>query len=722
MLGRAAAGPLVALIGATILVATLVPAPARAQDRATEACRTYVTADQPSAVAPASNPEEVERLVSAALQAALLEDHETATQLLQRGRRMAPSDPDVAYYLARAQLSAGDSSGAIASYCVYLGLAPNAPDRALVESTVAGLLDAVPAASVSGRTPATRATAPGSAFTRLEVYAVLGTLLALLLVLLAAGADGARALAHARGALIRRRKAVLGGIADGARRAARTTWMEHGLRDRGSPTRRLERLSEALERLGDREIATLERLEARLASGARALTRVVSRRERMEREKPGEAESLLESGDSIAIVVLLAIVAVAVVALNTILVRGAVAQALTGMDPFVFRGLDTSFWVALTIGLAALASGLLWYALEQTEPDSLHTALFRATPFFLVVGLTLIQVLAFNVVTGRLDIPARLDIERSSMMYPVLQFLVIMIGALIPLSLATTGYSLLVAVRRVRVAFGERSLRRALADRPEETLARIASHTERFQTELIRGFRSAAGVGGEDEESVALIVREEIAALQKTAPEVVAVRPTTEVLGPFLMDLGVIAAWALVVGHSFQLFALPGGGLDPIAWSIAALAACLSVTAGGIVAKRVLVGPAGLGTANPALPRGRPGKILLGLASAAGVLGGLVLLALAYGVRPLADSVALNLLYAGLLTVLLALAAAALDDAVVALGTLLRLAGHATVWLLAEIATVASVLAETALAGLALVASGGTGSRRKAGAGEAGAP
>jgi hypothetical protein len=272
-------------------------------------------------------------------------------------------------------------------------------------------------------------------------------------------------------------------------------------------------------------------------------------------------------------------------------------------------------------------------------------------------------------------------------------------------------------VRRVRIAFGERGLRKALSARPEETLRSIASHAGRFQQELIGGFRSAAGVGGDEEQSVALIVRDEIAALQKSSPDVVAVRPTTEVLGPFLLDLGVVVAWALVVGHAFQLFSQPGGGLDPLAWGVAALSACLAVTAAGIVAKRVLVGASGLAGATPALPRGRPGRILLGLAAAGGVLGALLLLALAYGVRPLTPGPLLNLLYAGLLTALLALASAALDDAVVALGTLLRLAGHATAWLFAELATAASFAVETGLAVLALIASGGAGSRRRAGEG-----
>ncbi|MEN8374364.1 MAG: hypothetical protein ABFS34_02830 [Gemmatimonadota bacterium] len=701
------------LAGGAILWALGASAePAAAQDRTTEACRAYVSAGGAVPVAPTSDPDEVERLVSAALQASLLEDHETAGQLLQRARRLAPSDPDVAYYMGRAQVAAGDSANAIASYCAYLNLAPNAPDRAVVQATVAGLLDGVPAPS-----PAVEASAPegsGLAFGRLEILAVVGVLLAILLALLAAGTDGSRVLTRARAYLAERRQRRVGSIAASARRGVSEAWLEHGLRDRGSPGRRLERLSEALERLGDREIATLERLEARLAAGARALTRVMVRRDTASGERSREGELIPRGGDSVAIVVMLAIVAVAVVALNTILLHDAVAQALPA--PSSLTGVDVALLVALGLGIAALGAGLLWYALESVEAASLHTLLFKLTPFLLVFGLTTVQVLAYTVVSGRLDIPGRLDVEPGTMLYPVLSYLVVLIGGLIPLSLATTGYSLFNGLQRARVATSERRLQRALADRPEETLARIAEHTERFHHELIHGFRDAAGIGGEDEESVALIVREEITALQRTAPAAVAVRPTTEVLGPFLLDLGVVAAWALVVGHAFQLFSRPGGGLDPVAWGIAALAAALAVTAAGIVAKRVLFGRAGLGT-TPSLPRGRPGKLVLGFAAACGLLGGLLLLALAYGLQPLSSGPTLNLLYGGLLTLLLALAAAALDDAILALATLLRMTGHGSVWLLAEIAAGASFVAEAALATLALVASGGAGSRRE-GAGE----
>jgi hypothetical protein len=709
--GRRAPGRTFAALAALAAVGLGAPSGAAAQERSDDACQVYLTAEGTPPVAATTTPEEVERLVSGALQATLLEDHETAVQLLERARRLAPADPDVAYHLGRTRVAAGDSSGAIAAYCAYLSLAPNAPDHDHVEDAVGELLEAVPAAAVA-ETPARRAGGTTSGFGRFELFALLGTLLAMILVLLAAGSDGARALAYARGSLIKRRRNALGDLVASARRGMARAWMEHGLRDRSSTGRRLERLSHAIERLGDREIATLERLEARLAAGASALTRVLGRAE-LEAEPRRDGRLLVAGGDSIAIVVLLAVVSVAVVALNTVLVRGAVAQALADSTDFMFAGLDASFWVSLALGLAALAAGLRWYALEDTEPESLHTVLFKATPFVLVIALTAVQVLGYMVVSGRLDIPGRLAIERDSLFYPVLEFVVVAIGALIPLSLATTGYSLLVGVRRVRVAFAERGLRKALSTRPEDTLARIAAHAGRFQEELIGGFRSAAGLGGEEEESVALIVREEIAALQKTTPDVVAVRPTTEVLGPFLLDLGVVVAWALVVGHAFQLFSQPGGGFDPLAWGVAALSACLAVTAAGIVVKRVLLGASGLAGASPALPRGRAGRVLLGIATASGVLGAALLIALSYGIRPLSPGPLLNLLYAALLTLLLALASAALDDAVVALGTLLRLAGHAAVWLFAELATAASFVAETGLAVLALVASGGAGSRRR---------
>ncbi|HSM34966.1 MAG TPA: tetratricopeptide repeat protein [Longimicrobiales bacterium] len=710
--GRRAPGRAFAALAVLAAVGLGGPTPLAAQERADDACRVYLTAEGTPPVAATPTPEEVERLVSGALQATLLEDHETAVQLLERARRLAPADPDVAYHLGRTRVAAGDSSGAIAAYCAYLGLAPNAPDHDHVADAVAELLEAVPAPAVA-EAPARRASAETSRFGRFELLAVLGTLLAMILVLLAAGSDGARALAYARGSLIKRRRHALGDLVVDARRGMARAWMEHGLRDRSSTGRRLERLSDAIERLGDREIATLERLEARLAEGASALTRVLGRAER-ETEPRREGQLLVAGGDSIAIVVLLAVVAAAVVALNTMLIRGAVAQALANSTDFALAGLDASFWVSLGLGLAALAAGLLWYALEDTEPESLHTVLFKAMPFILVIALTGVQVLGYMVVSGRLDIPGRLAIQPNSLFYPVLEFVVVAIGALIPLSLATTGYSLLVGARRVRIAFGERGLRKALSTRPEDTLARIAAHAGRFQEELIGGFRSAAGLGrDEEEESVALIVREEIAALQKASPDVVAVRPTTEVLGPFLLDLGVVVAWALVVGHAFQLFSQPGGGFDPLAWGVAALSACLAVTAAGIVVKRVLLGASGLAGATPALPRGRAGRVLLGIAAASGVLGAALLIALSYGVRPLTPGPLLNLLYAAILTLLLALASAALDDAVVALGTLLRMAGHAAVWLFAELATALSFVAETGLAVLALVASGGAGSRRR---------
>jgi tetratricopeptide (TPR) repeat protein len=72
--------------------------------------------------------QEADRLTAAATQAAILGDTRTVLDLLNRAAQLDPSSPDIAYHLARAHEEAGSAASAVAAYCRYLLLAPDAPD------------------------------------------------------------------------------------------------------------------------------------------------------------------------------------------------------------------------------------------------------------------------------------------------------------------------------------------------------------------------------------------------------------------------------------------------------------------------------------------------------------------------------------------------------------------------------------------------------------------
>jgi tetratricopeptide (TPR) repeat protein len=72
-------------------------------------------------------------------QAAILGDSAAAAAQLREAAALDPSDPDLAYQLARVSESAGAKDRAVAEYCRFLSLAPNAADASEARDRIAAL-------------------------------------------------------------------------------------------------------------------------------------------------------------------------------------------------------------------------------------------------------------------------------------------------------------------------------------------------------------------------------------------------------------------------------------------------------------------------------------------------------------------------------------------------------------------------------------------------------
>lgn len=105
--------------------------------RADTASLTCAPAAKPSA--PSADQRRAARdLVARAQEAAIVSDDGTARDLYQRAARLDPSDPSIAYALARSYESAHDAR-AIGEYCRFLALQPNASEAPDVRRRVAAL-------------------------------------------------------------------------------------------------------------------------------------------------------------------------------------------------------------------------------------------------------------------------------------------------------------------------------------------------------------------------------------------------------------------------------------------------------------------------------------------------------------------------------------------------------------------------------------------------------
>src|SRR5512145_1794686 len=71
---------------------------------------------------------EAERLAAAATEASLLGDKATVLELIAKAARTDPTSSSIAFSLARELDDAGRANEALAAYCRYLALAPDASD------------------------------------------------------------------------------------------------------------------------------------------------------------------------------------------------------------------------------------------------------------------------------------------------------------------------------------------------------------------------------------------------------------------------------------------------------------------------------------------------------------------------------------------------------------------------------------------------------------------
>jgi Flp pilus assembly protein TadD len=90
-----------------------------------------VCAPVPRAASPAPKDlDEARRLTTQAHEQAIIGDNGAARDLFRRAAKLDPTDPNIAFQLARAEEHATDTTAAAREYCRFLALAPNAPEAA----------------------------------------------------------------------------------------------------------------------------------------------------------------------------------------------------------------------------------------------------------------------------------------------------------------------------------------------------------------------------------------------------------------------------------------------------------------------------------------------------------------------------------------------------------------------------------------------------------------
>ena len=128
---------------AVLVLLLAVPSAAGAQRTALKRGLPVVAAQPTCKAVPAARPgTELQRrtarnLAQRAQQSAILGDRTAARDQLRQAAALDPTNPDLAYQLARALESAGTPDNAVAEYCRFLALAPSSPESAEARDKVA---------------------------------------------------------------------------------------------------------------------------------------------------------------------------------------------------------------------------------------------------------------------------------------------------------------------------------------------------------------------------------------------------------------------------------------------------------------------------------------------------------------------------------------------------------------------------------------------------------
>jgi tetratricopeptide (TPR) repeat protein len=130
-----------------VLAASLGTTTAQGQGRPPLKRGLPVVAQRPVCAPPtasAASPTAIQRrqareLAQRAQQSAILGDRNAARDQLRQATVLDPTNPDLAYQLARAQEAVGATDDAAAAYCRFIALAPNAPEAVEARERLAGL-------------------------------------------------------------------------------------------------------------------------------------------------------------------------------------------------------------------------------------------------------------------------------------------------------------------------------------------------------------------------------------------------------------------------------------------------------------------------------------------------------------------------------------------------------------------------------------------------------
>lgn len=506
-------------------------------------------------------------------------------------------------------------------------------------------------------------------------------------------------------------------------RKARRFWQARQHEPARTVAEALDRLAEALPKVGSTSLPRVTRLQAELDRQLSALEKLGLQslpRPVQESAEPGPMPKLAGSWGKLIILMLTAgLAGLANSFLLNEFFQGVIAA--DALFPASFPDLRVSHVFAALIFMMEVAIGFaLHHFAAEGDDDSAARRFLASAPWLVLGGLVCLEVWAYALLSYQIDIPRRLSLAPDSSLYTFARYFLALFGAGLTLLLASLGYLLGHEAELLRIERSSRRHRVLLSryaraihtgadhvERTERALARLGAAVRSFPLELVHQFKREVDATGSAENLQAALrdaVAETLEALRPEerrlrgrldhmlGREPGPVRTESQALaGMVLLTVAMlllgITSWLTIEYVAGFAAAMQSGGRSPRGIALGAGVVMTSST----LAAGALAGQAFGGS------RSRSSRRLLQLLATvlvAATTAGLVALAIAN--RTLGASTVLNglfgLIHAGILGVL----GLVLADAVVSTLHLLQLVGiylaGRLAWLGALILSLARVL------------------------------
>lgn len=333
----------------------------------------------------------------------------------------------------------------------------------------------------------------------------------------------------------------------------------------------IERVASAIETIGTTQVDRISALNEEVLRRAHALRAIGIATEEGSRIDPSTLAARAQIGSPWAIVLALAI-AFAVGGVNAFLLNIFFRETIGSyrLLPYPLPDLQASLVIAVLFFALEVAIGWFIYiggrktnAADDPE-GALHErstseVVMRSFPWLGLAALLLVEVMAYSVLSVRIDMPSKLKMAADSPFVGLAKYFLALFGAAITATLAYVGHLLAKSVFLFRSSAAQRGMLAALKSihsagdevrKTQQAVAAIKAEVEGFQPNLAASYRESLELVRRDS-VLSTSIQESIAAANtgptsEGHPAGRAIRTRTQVIADFLLFAVVLVVLVVV--------------------------------------------------------------------------------------------------------------------------------------------------------------------------------